>query len=428
MPTIFVYFWLVNSETLKFNYELFVAQRIVKSKQNKSSISAPIIKIAITAIALGMIVMLVAVATGVGLQVKIREKIAGFKGHVQITNFHNNTSQITDNPIDINQSFYPDFESVSGVSYVQPFATKFGVVRSPESFQGILYKGVDSTYNWTFFEEYLVEGRVPNLFDKRSNEILVSKLIAEDMKYELGDKVNTFFLKDKLGQLPNRRIFTVVGIYDTGYKEFDESLIYGDLRHIQRLNKWESNQVGGFEVVIDDFDQIQVKGVEIYNQIGSSLTSNTILEEFPAIFDWLAVFDNNIVVILIIMIMIAGINMITALLVLILERTQLIGILKALGASSKSIAKIFLYNAAYLILKGLFWGNIIGIGILWIQDYFGLISLDPQTYYVNTAPIYFSWISILALNIGTLLVCLLMLLLPAAIISKIEPSKVIKFE
>lgn len=413
---------------MQFNFELFVAKRIIRSKQNKNSISAPIIKIAITAIALGMIVMLISVSTGVGLQVKIREKIAGFKGHAQISNYHNNTSEITDNPVSIHQEFYPDFDAVPSVSHIQPFATKFGVARSEESFQGVLYKGVDSTYNWSFFQEYLTEGRVPNLMDKRSNEILISKAIANAMQYELGDKMNTFFLKDDLDRLPNRRIFTVVGIYDTGYKEFDESLVYGDLRHVQRLNKWNADQVGGFEVLIDDFDQIEQIGMDVYNNIGSTLTSSTILEEFPSIFDWLAVFDNNIVVILIIMIMVAGINMITALLVLILERTQLIGILKALGSRSQSIAKIFLYNAAYLILIGLFWGNFIGLGVLWIQDYFGVITLDPATYYVNTAPVYFSWSLFLALNIGTLVMCLVMLLLPTAIISRIDPTKVMKFD
>jgi lipoprotein-releasing system permease protein len=413
---------------LAFNFELFIAKRIISAKQNKSSISAPIIKIAIAAISLGLVVMMISVATGVGLQHKIREKLAGFNGHIQITSFQNTTEEITDRPLSVNQDFYPDFKEVSGIEHMQVYATKFGLFRTDESFQGIVFKGIDSAYDWQFFQEYLQRGVLPDLGDELTQEVLISKIVADAMRLDLGDKISTFFIKADVNKLPNRRIFEVVGIYDTGYKEFDENLVFGDIRHIQRLNRWGPSEVGGFEVLLEDFDAIQSKGVEIYESLPPEMTSSTIYEDFPEIFDWLALFDNNIILILVIMVMIAGINMITALLVLILERAQMIGILKAMGAADKSIAKIFLYNAAYLILIGLFWGNLIGLGFLGAQEYFGFISLDSETYYVTKAPVYFSWTAFALLNIGTLLMCLIMLLIPTLIISKIEPSKVIKFE
>ena len=413
---------------MAFKFELFIAKRIISAKQNKSSISAPIIKIAIAAIALGLVVMMISVSTGVGLQHKIRQKLAGFNGHLQITSFQNTTEEITDRALSIDQDFYPDFQTISGVDKVQVYATKFGLIRSEESFQGIVFKGIDANYDWRFFQEYLKRGSLPDLGDDLTQEVLISELVSDAMRLDIGDKISTFFMKADVNKLPNRRIFEVVGIYDTGYKEFDENLVFGDIRHIQRINKWEPTEVGGFEVLLEDFDAIESKGIKIYEALPPELTSSTIYEDFPEIFEWLALFDNNIILILVIMVMIAGINMITALLVLILERAQMIGILKAMGAADKSIAKIFLYNAAYLILIGLFWGNLIGLGFLGAQEYFGFISLDSETYYVTKAPVYFSWIAFALLNIGTLLMCLLMLLIPTLVISKIEPSKVIKFE
>ena len=372
--------------------------------------------------------MMISIATGVGLQHKIREKIAGFKGHVQVVAFNNNTSEITDYPVALSTDLDERISRISGIEHVQAYATKFGILRTEKSFQGIVFKGVDSLYDWSFFKSYLRKGRLPKLGSKRSFEILMSEKTAGQLGLELGSTINTYFLKDEPGKLPNRRQFKVVGFYDTGYEEFDESFVLGDLKIIQQLNKWKDNQVGGIEILLDDFDQIQPKGVEIYNAMDSNLTSSTILEEFPAIFDWLALFDNNIAVILVIMVMIAGINMITALLVLILERTQMIGILKSLGSRNRSIAKIFLYNASYLIFRGMIWGNMIGIGLLLIQSQFELISLDPETYYVNTVPVHLSLDYILALNFGTLALCMLMLLLPTLIISKIDPVKVIRFD
>ncbi len=410
------------------NYELFIAKRIIAAKQDKSSVSSPIIKIAIAAIALGVVIMMIAIATGVGLQKKIKEKISGFNGHIQIANYEENNSKITVNPIDLSQEFYPNFTDVDGIKNVQSYASKGGIIRTDTDFEGVVLKGVNVDYDWSFFESYLIEGTILSLNDEISNEVLISKVTANRLDLKLGDTFNTFFIKNDPTKAPNARKFSIVGIFNSGFKEFDENYIIGDIKQVQRLNKWRSDQVGGFEVLINDFDELKEKGDEIYSTVPSTLNAVTIAEKYPTIFEWLSLFDNNIIVIIGIMILIAGINMITALLVLILERTQMIGILKALGNSNWSIRKIFLYNATYLISIGLFFGNVVGIGILLAQKYFGIIQLNPETYYVSQAPVYLDIKYILVLNIGTLVLCLLMLLVPSYIVSKISPVKAIKFD
>lgn len=411
------------------NYELFLAKRIITAKQYKSSISSSIIKIAITAIALGVVIMMVSIATGVGLQKKIKEKISGFNGHVQIANYEDNNSQITVTPISIQQEFYPTFLDVEGVKNVQTYATKAGIIRTETDFEGIIYKGVNSDYDWSFFKEYLIDGELLTISNEFTDNVLISKLTADRLGFKVGDTFNTFFMKnDDANAAPNARVFKVVGIYNSGFKEFDETYVIGDIKHVQRLNKWEKDQIGGFEVLIDNFDELDKKGEEIYQSVPSTLNSVTISEKYGPIFEWLSLLDNNIIMIIAIMIIIAGINMITALLVLILERTQMIGVLKSLGSNNWSIRKVFLYNAAYLIAIGLFWGNIIGVGLLLLQKYFGFIRLDPENYYVTEAPVYIGFPYIILLNVGTLLLCLLMLLIPSYIVSKISPVKAIKFD
>ena len=372
--------------------------------------------------------MMISVATSLGLKTKIKEKLSGFNGHVQITNYEDNNSQITINPLGIEQEIPTTLEKVDGIQHVQAYATKGGVIRTETDFEGIILKGIDQHYDWTFFKDYLSEGEILSLLEEPSFKVLISKVTSDRLGLKLGDTFNTFFIKDDPTKAPNVRVFTVGGIYNSGFQEFDENYVIGDIRVIQRLNRWEKEQVGGYEVLLDDFDELEFMGNEIYNQVGSTLNAQTIGEKYPAIFEWMRLFDVNTYVILGIMILIAGINMITALLVLILERTQMIGILKALGNNNWSIRKIFLYNAAYLIAVGLFWGNLIGIGILLIQKYFGVIRLNPETYYVNQAPVYFDFGYILLLNIGTLILCLLMLLIPSFIVSKISPVKAIKFD
>jgi lipoprotein-releasing system permease protein len=409
------------------NYELFIAKRIIAGKKYKNSISSPIIKIAITAIALGIIIMLIAVATASGLQTKIRDKMAGFKGHVQIVNYDNNNSDVSIGPIQIEQDFYPEFQNVEGIKNVQIFASKGGILRTETDFEGIVFKGVSSDYDWTFFKEYLVAGNVPDFNQPRTKEVLLSQTIMNRLQLKLKDTILATFIKTTSSNLPSNRKYRIAGVYNSGFAQFDKNMMIGDIREVQKLNKWTENQVGGFEIILDNFDDIEKKGEEIYSEISLTLNAKTILESYPAVFDWIKLFDNNVWFIIGIMILIAGINMITALLVLILERVQMIGILKALGSYNSSIRKIFLYNASYLILKGLFWGNSIGLSIIGLQYFFKIITLNPETYYVATMPVHISISVILALNIGTLVLCFLMLIIPSYIITKINPSTAIKF-
>jgi len=410
------------------NLEYFIAKRLITARDHKSSISAPIIKIAIAAIAIGMIMMIISVATGIGLQQKIRQKVAAFNGHIIITNYDENLSQLSITPISTHQDFYPKFKNVEGINHIQAVATKSGIIRTETAFEGIIFKGVGKEYRWNNLQEYLVSGKLPNLNSQLNEEVLISEFLAKRLNLKVGDKFNTFFMKEDTNQKPNLRVFKITGIFNSGFQEFDSTYIIGDIRHLQRINKWESDQVGAFEVFVDDFNAIQEKGQEVYEKTGSTLDTQTIVEKYYYIFEWLKLFDFNIIVILIIMIAVATINMVVALLVLILERTQMIGILKSMGANNWTVRKIFLYNAFYLITIGLFWGNLIGIGMLLIQQNFGIIKLNPENYYVNEAPVFIDFGTIFLLNIGTLLICLLILLIPSYIITKISPIKAIRFD
>ena len=409
------------------NLEYFIAKKLVSAKDHKSSISAPIIKIAITAIALGMIMMIISVATGIGLQQKIRQKVAAFNGHVIISSYNDNQSDVSTEPISIKQSFYPEFKNIDGINHVQAVASKAGMIRTENAFEGIIFKGIGTDYKSDNLSEYITEGRLPVLNKNLNNEVMISQYLANRLGLKLGDKFVTYFMKET-SEGYNLRNFKIVGIYNSGFQEFDATYILGDIRHVQRINKWKPNQIGSFEVFIKDFSEIEFKGKEIYEETSSTLDSKTIVEKYYYIFEWLKLFDFNILIILIVMIAVSTINMVVALLVLILERTQMIGILKSLGANSWSIRKIFIYNATYLIGRGLFYGNLIGIGLLLIQKYFGVIKLNPESYYVNEAPVDINLGYILLLNIGTVLVCLLVLLIPSYLITKISPSKSIKFE
>ena len=410
------------------NYEFFIAKRIIGSKAYKSSISAPIIKIGIAAIAIGIVVMMIAIATGIGLQQKIRDKVVAFSGHVNITNYDSNNSQESVFPISKKQEFYPEFKSVEGISHIQAIATKFGVIRTETDFEGAILKGVGSDYNWSYFKAFLIEGRLPDYSDKRNEDVLISQYLANRLQFKLGDTFQMIFKKEDPNKLPNIITYTIVGIYNSGFQDFDAQYLLGDIRHLQRINKWEDDQIGSFEVFINDYSELQEKGIEIYKNTPSTLNTQTIDDKYYSILEWIKIFDKNIYGIIGIMILVAGINMITALLVLILERTQMIGILKALGSNNWSIRKLFIYNASYLIFLGLLWGNILGLGLLFAQKYFKLFQLNPSVYYVTEAPVYISLSYIVALNIGTLILCLLMLLVPSYIITKISPVKAIRFE
>jgi lipoprotein-releasing system permease protein len=407
--------------------EYFIAKRLITTKDHKSSISAPIIKIAITAIALGMIMMIISIATGIGLQQKIRQKVSAFNGHIIISGYNDNQSDVSNKPISINQNFYPKFESVEGIAHIQAVGSKAGIIRTENAFEGVIFKGVGKDYEVNNLGEYLVDGRLPNFSANLTEEVIISQYLCNRLNLKLGDKFVTYFMKENSGGY-NLRNFKIVGIYNSGFQEFDASYVIGDLRHLQRINKWLPSEIGSFEIFIDDFTQIENKGQEVYDETSSALDSQTIVEKFYYIFEWLKLFDFNIMIILIVMISVSTINMVVALLVLILERTQMIGILKSLGANDWSIRKIFIFNATHVIGRGLFWGNIIGISLVMVQKYFGLIKLNPESYYVNIAPVDINLFYILLLNLGTVSICLLILLIPSYIITRITPSKTIHFD
>ena len=410
------------------NYEYFIAKRIIASKAYKSSISAPIIKIGIAAIAIGIVVMMIAIATGIGLQQKIRDKVVAFNGHVTISNYDSNNSQESVVPISKKQDFYPEFKSVEDVTHIQAVATKMGLIRTEDDFEVAVYKGVGGDYDWKYFNEFLIQGRMPSFEKKWSEEVLISEYLANRLGFNLEDSFQMVFVNSDPEKAPNYVKCHIVGIYSSGFQDLDKQYLIGNLQHIQRLNKWNEDEIGNFEVFIADYGELELKGIEIYKNTPSELNTQTVSDKYYSIFEWIKIFDTNIYGIIGIMILIAGINMITALLVLILERTQMIGILKALGSHNWSIRKLFIYNASYLIILGLLWGNVIGLGLLFAQKYLKLFPLDPSVYYVTEAPVFINTGYIIALNLGTMAICLLMLLVPSYIITKISPVKAIRFD
>jgi lipoprotein-releasing system permease protein len=409
------------------NLEYFIAKRLIVSKSYKSSVSSPIIKIAILAIALSILMMVMSVATGVGLQQKIREKISAFNGHVIVSNFDDNQSQVTAEPIDSRVLPISQLKKNSFITHVQPIITKGALIRTETDVEGIIFKGVDASYQWKNLKEFLVEGKIPTYKEGDINEVLISQFLANRLKLKVGNSFNTFFMKTQ-GKLPSVRKFKIAGIYNSGFQEFDSSYIIGNIEHLQHINKWQPNQIGAYEIFIDDFSKLEERAQEIYKSIPPTFNSASISEKYFSVFEWLKLFDFNILVILIIMIGVATINMVVALLVLILERTQLIGMLKALGASNWSVRKIFLYNAAHLISRGLLWGNGIAILLLVLQKKFEIIKLNPESYYVSSAPVDINLLHILLLNVGTILICVLVLLIPSYLITKISPIKALKFD
>jgi lipoprotein-releasing system permease protein len=406
------------------NVEYFIAKRLISAKEGNNRLSRPIIRIAILAIALSVAVMLISIGVVKGFKKDIADKVIGFGSHIQITNFSNNNSYET-GAISKNQDFYPTIEQEDGIQHIQVFATKAGIIKTKDEIHGVVLKGIGSDFNSSFFESNLVEGKVPIYNDSlTSSRVLISKKIADLLALQLEEKLIMYFVQDP----PRVRKFVVSGIYATNLQEFDDLYVFGDIRHIQNLNNWGSDSVGGFEITISNFDNLDAQAQMVDEKIYYDLNAQSIKEINPQIFDWLKLQDINVNVIIILMLIVAGINIITALLILILERTKLIGILKAIGQSNWSVRKVFLYNATYLIAKGLFWGNLLGLGMALSQKYFHIISLDPATYYMSSVPIYFTFTDVILLNFGAMFICLLMLILPTFLITKITPIKAIRFE
>ncbi len=413
------------------NLELFIAKKIHFSQKEGKRTSLPAIKIAITGIALGLAVMILSLAIIIGFKKEIRNKVIGFGSNIQITNFDRNSSFETE-PIAINDSLLAMIKQFPGVRHISPFSTKPGILKTETDFQGIVLKGVDQTYDWTFFRDNLKEGELPSFDGKRaSTDILMSQHMANLLKLKVGDSFLTYFVQDNV----KARKFHITGIYDTGFVDYDKLFVITDIRQITSLNDWEKDEVSGYEIMIDKFDNLDLvtEGLdealdEETDKSGNSYYVRSIKELNPEIFAWLDVLDINVVVIIILMLTVAGFTMISGLLIIILERTNMIGILKALGESNANIRKIFLYVSFFLISKGMLWGNIIGIALCLLQSRFNIVSLDPETYYLNSVPIDLNITAWLLLNIGTLIVSMFMMLAPSYLITKIAPAKSIRFE
>lgn len=405
------------------NTELFIARRLVKG--GPGSFSAPVIRIAIISIVIGIAVMIVSVAIVTGFQKQIRDKIVGFGSHIQIAKYDSNNS-FEFEPISGNQPFYQTIKQTKGIKNIQVFATKAGIIKTSEQIQGVVFKGVGSDFDWSFFNDKLVSGKPFSTIDTlASNSVIISQNLADLLKIKTGDPLRMYFIIDNMARA---RRFTVSGIYNTGLAEFDLKFIFGDIRQIQKLNGWNENMVSGFDVFINNFDDLEKLGKEVYREAGYDLNARTIRELYPQMFDWLELQDMNVIIILILMVLVSGMAMISTLLILILERTNMIGVLKALGARNVSIRRIFLYNAAYIIGKGLLYGNIVGISICLLQSYFGIIRLPQESYFMSVVPINLDFIHIIVLNVSTLFVCTLMLLLPSFVVSRITPVKAIRFD
>ena len=394
---------------------------------DKGSVSGRIMKIAILAVAIGITMILIAVSTGKGLQNDIQNKTAAFNGHIVVSPFENSESQISVLPIIDNPDIYKILKNEPGINHVQRVAIKGGLLKFKSEFEGIFFKGVGDDYKWKNLENFLVDGNFPKFNDTPSNKIIISQVIADRLSVGVGDELKSYFQNSRSQSIPNFRKFVIQGIFSSGFSDFDNNFIIGDIRHIQMLNKWKSNQIGAYEVFVSDIKQMESIGNSLYDKLPSDIDAIEISRQFPTIFKWISLFDFNILIIIIIMIIVGVINMSTALLVLVLERTQMIALLKTIGADNKLLRKIFLYNGIFILGNGLFWGNLIGLLFYFSQKYFGWVRLDPTTYFVNIAPVMIDFLDITYINVGVLVVSTLLLLIPLLIINNINPAKILRY-
>lgn len=408
-------------------FETYMASRFRKSSSYKNTVSSPIIKISVLSISIGIIMMIISISSSVGLQKTIKSKVSSFFGDISISNFQNISSESSIEPIDFSIN-HKDLRENNKIYHIQKVAYKSGLIINNDSFEGVVLKGISTDFNWEHFSKYITKGRILNISDSISNEVIISEILSKKLDINLHEKFKATFFKQNSLSTPNQRVFKVAGIYESGLIEFDEIYFFGDIKHIQKMNRWKNNQVGNIELFLQDQSDIEKVSTLLYEETSSQISVMSILEKFPEIFNWIALFDINVLLIIIIMILVGGINMITALLVTVLEKTQIVGILKTLGSSNKSIKTIFLINGVYLISIGLVIGNFIAIGLIQLQNHTGLIKLDPNTYYVTELPFDFDLISIIILNISVLFFCFLMLIVPSFVIGKISPSESIKIK
>ena len=406
------------------NFERFIAKRIHAG--NNAGYSGPVVRIAYVSVALGLAVMIVSVAVVVGFKHSVSRKVSGFAAPLKVVPYDRNNSY-EEQPLTFSDSLIQALVKYPGVTHVQITAQKGGVLKTEDQIQGVVLKGVGKDYDWTFLKESLTGGRLPNLSGtKPSNEVLISERLGKMLHLKTGDPVRIWFISGT-SQARGRKLI-VTGFYRTSLEEFDNRYLIGDIRHIQKLNGWKSNQAGSIELLVADRKKVKDVANSLYYNLPFDVTVTTVMDEYPEIYNWLDLLDTNVVVILVLMILVAGITMVSTLFILIIERTSMVGLLKALGAHDGSLRRIFLYKASGIILKGMVWGNSIALLFYFLQDKYHLIKLDPVSYYVNYVPVELTLYQILLINAGAFVVSLLILVVPSYAILKITPSKALRYE
>ena len=413
------------------NLTFFIAKRIYSDQGDKRKVSRPAIRIATIGVAIGLAVMIVTVSVVLGFKHTIRDKVVGFGSHIQVQNIL--TFLSTESyPLCIDDSVMRSYEQIPGVKHVERYAYSQGILKTDDDFLGVMFKGVGPEYDLNFLSQHLIEGEMPVFSDTATtNKILVSKMIADKLRLKAGDRIFAYFI----GESVRTRRFSVVGIYQTNMTRFDEALCFTDLATTRKLNDWTDYQCSGAEITVNDFDQLQATADEFIEKVNrrtdqdlNTYSSQTIFEAYPQVFNWLELLDINVWIILVLMVCVAGFTMISGLLIIILERTQMIGVLKAIGARNKTIRHTFLWFAAFIIGQGLLFGNILGAGIIALQKFTGLVKLDPQTYYVSEVPMEINIPLFVLLNVATLLISIFVLIAPSFLISHIHPAKSMRYE
>lgn len=414
------------------NVPYFLARRIYADNDNQKKVSRPAVRIAIIGVAVGLAVMIVSVCVVLGFKHAIRDKVVGFGSHIQVAEF-SMLQQGTDSPIEVDDSVMNVLQHIEGVKHVQRFAMKQGILKTDSDFLGVAFKGVGPEFDSTFIHQHLLEGVVPKFSDKSSgNKILVSKVMADKLKLTCGSRIFAYFIDDS--GVRTRR-FTIAGIYQTNLTQYDNVMCYVDLYTAVKLNGWQEDMASGAELQVDNFDkldEVENRVVKLVNRTtdkyGNTYSSKTIKELSPQIFSWLDLLDLNVWIILIIMMAVAAVTMISGLLIIILERTQMIGLMKALGARNPMVRHTFMWFAAFIIGRGLLWGNMIALALVALQYFTGIVKLDSATYYVSSVPVEVNVLFVVLLNIGTLLISLLVLIGPSFLISHIHPAKTMTYE
>ncbi|HUH35926.1 MAG TPA: FtsX-like permease family protein [Moheibacter sp.] len=406
------------------NFTWWFAKKIAIGKSSKNNLSTTIIRIGQIAVAIGIMVALITISTGIGARKGIKQKLADFNGHITIKPYNSNLSFNSDS-VDLNQDFYPTFKEIPEIVHVQAYATKSGIIRTADNFSGIVLKGVGTDFDKERFQPYMIKGNFPAIHDETlSNEVLLPQKIASELHLDVDSTFVTYFIQDE--RKPIYRRFKVAGIFTTDIKDFDDVFVMGDIKQIQRLNKWDAQTVGGFELFTKDIEKLDEVAQKVNDLIDFQLYAQSATHSFSQINDWIEIFDTNIFVVLFIMMVVVVINMVMVLLILILERTHSIGLLKTLGATNWRVRTIFVYYAVFIMIPGLVFGNLIGLGLLLIQKYFKVIRLPAENYYLSVAPVHLDLGQILLLNVCAILISAVVLIIPSYLIAKITPNQAMK--